>query len=206
MLFWPLVICYLVYGIVKVPGTLWMGIRQQTAAGYAQCLTDSLSLEADFYAAAAMALISGMLLFGYLFKAESANMMHALPVTRTELFFTNVISGFFFMFVPQILVFLVTMLVSLSHRITQVQYIGIWLLSVMGVSFFLYADGFCGVWAAFAGTAAGVCVAWFTAAVLCPKFSKAWANFSKACANSGASIVMLIVFISKTPFLKWPHR
>ena len=43
------------------------------------------------------------------------------------------------MFVPQILVFLVTMLVSLSHRITQVQYIGIWLLSVMGVSFFLYA-------------------------------------------------------------------
>lgn len=139
MLFWPLVICYLVYGIVKVPGTLWMGIRQQTAAGYAQCLTDSLSLEADFYAAAAMALISGMLLFGYLFKAESANMMHALPVTRTELFFTNVISGFFFMFVPQILVFLVTMLVSLSHRITQVQYIGIWLLSVMGVSFFLYA-------------------------------------------------------------------
>ena len=139
MLYWPLVVCYLVYGIVKVPGTLWMGIRQQASAGYAECLTGSLNLESDFYAAAVMALISGMLLFGYLFKAESANMMHALPVTRTELFFTNVFSGFFFLFVPQILVFLVTMLVSISPRSTQGQYIGIWLLSVMGVSFFLFA-------------------------------------------------------------------
>ncbi len=138
-MYWPLAVCYLIYETIKVPVRLWLGIRQRYLVGDLGCLADSLRLGTDFYAAAVMAIICGMLLFGYLFKAESASMIHALPVTRTELFYTNVLSGLSFMFVPQIFVFLVTTLISLVHGITDVQYIGIWLLSMMGLSFFLFS-------------------------------------------------------------------
>lgn len=138
-LYWPLVVCYLLYETVKVPGSLWLGIRQRSFMNDISCLSDCLDLDADFCAAAIMAILCGMLLFSYLFKAESANMIHALPVTRTELFFTNVLSGLAFLFVPQILIFLITILVSLVNGITAVQFIGIWLLSLMGLSFFLFS-------------------------------------------------------------------
>lgn len=138
-MYWPLVVCYLLYGIVKVPGSLWLGIKQRMYTDDISCLENSLELSEDICVIALMAILCGMLLFGYLFKAESANMIHALPVSRTELFFTNVFSGLAFLFVPQILIFLSTILVCLANGITAVQFVGIWLLSVMGLSFFLFA-------------------------------------------------------------------
>lgn len=138
-MYWPLPVCYLLYGVIKLPASLWLDIRRGTGENNIERLAVCLNLEADIIVAAVMALLCGMLLFSYLFKAESAGMMHMLPVTRTELFGTNVISGLTFMFVPQFLVFLLTMFVSLSNGITQVQFIGMWLLSVFGVSVFWYA-------------------------------------------------------------------
>ena len=141
-LYWPIWVCYLLYGMVKVPGQLWSRLQQQTdmtayAIDYA--LYNSLRLETDVVAIAIMAVVCGMALFGYLFTQKNAYMIHALPVTRGELYVTNMISGLCFLLIPQALVFLVTVVLCLLKGIASVQFLGLWLLSVMGIAFFLYA-------------------------------------------------------------------
>jgi ABC-2 type transport system permease protein len=140
-LYWPIWVCYLLYGLVKVPGRLWFGLQsygEEAGASY-QALADCLNLQIDIVVIAVCAVVCGMAVFGYLFSTRSAYMIHALPVTRRELFFTNVLSGLGFLFVPQVVVFFVTVLLCLSKGITCVQYVGIWLLSVLGISLFLFS-------------------------------------------------------------------
>ena len=141
-LYWPIWVCYLLYGMVKVPGQLWSRLQQQTdMTAYARdyALYNSLRLEVDVAAIAIMAVVCGMALFGYLFTQKNAYMIHALPVTRGELYVTNMISGLCFLLIPQALVFLVTVVLCLLKGIASVQFLGLWFLSVMGIAFFLYA-------------------------------------------------------------------
>lgn len=142
MLYWPIWVCYLIYGITKLGGGLWSGLHQMTKVTEEQKLvvmSNSLSLNLEIWVIAVMVTVTGMALFSYLFSAKSANMIHALPVTRTELFFTNVISGLCMLWIPQIVTFLLSVLVCLTNGIALVQYLGLWLLSVMGISFFLFS-------------------------------------------------------------------
>ena len=140
-LYWPIWVCYLLYGLVKVPGSLWSGLRQHHMTQNLQfsVFADSLSIRLDVWAIAVMVAVTGMALFSYLFSAKSANLIHALPVTRKELYFTNVLSGFTFLFIPQLITFMVTVVVCLANGITQVEYVGLWLVSVMGIGFFLFS-------------------------------------------------------------------
>ncbi len=140
-MYWPIWALYLLYGLIKVPGMLWYFLQNRT-------LTDSVKYEAlgksldpgtDIYVIALVAVICGMTLFGYLFTAKSANMIHALPTTRTELFFTNVFSGLALMVLPQIIVFLVTVVLCLNTGIVWLEYPFLWCLTVMGISFFVFS-------------------------------------------------------------------
>ena len=126
-LYWPIWVCYLLYGMVKVPGQLWSRLQQQTdMTAYARdyALYNSLRLEVDVVAIAIMAVVCGMALFGYLFTQKNAYMIHALPVTRGELYVTNMISGLCFLLIPQALVFLVTVVLCLLKGIASVQFLG----------------------------------------------------------------------------------
>ena len=121
-LYWPIWVCYLLYGMVKVPGQLWSRLQQQTdMTAYARdyALYNSLRLEVDVAAIAIMAVVCGMALFGYLFTQKNAYMIHALPVTRGELYVTNMISGLCFLLIPQALVFLVTVVLCLLQGIVS---------------------------------------------------------------------------------------
>lgn len=141
-LYWPIWLCYLIYGVVKLGGGLWSGLHQIskiTDQRKMVVMSNSLLMQMDIWVIAAVAVVAGMALFGYLFSSKSANMIHALPVTRKELFFTNVISGLSMLWIPQIVTFLLSVIVCLSNGIAWVQYPGIWLLSVMGISFFLFS-------------------------------------------------------------------
>lgn len=141
-LYWPIWVCYLLYGVAKLGGGLWSGLHQMTKITEERKLivmSNSLSLIMDIWVIAVMVTVVGMALFSYLFSSKSANMIHALPVTRTELFFTNVISGLCMLWIPQIVTFLLSVIVCLTNGIALVQYLGIWLLSVMGISFFLFS-------------------------------------------------------------------
>lgn len=141
-LFWPIWVCYLLFGLIKVPGLLWFRLQQAKKLTETVCFTavgTSLRLEADIIAIAIMSVVCGMALFGYLFTQKSAYTIHALPVTRKELYFTNIISGLGFMFVPQFLVFLVTVLLCIGKGISCFEFLGMWLLSVMGIAFFMFS-------------------------------------------------------------------
>ena len=56
-LYWPIWVCYLLYGMVKVPGQLWSRLQQQTdMTAYARdyALYNSLRLEVDVAAIACL--------------------------------------------------------------------------------------------------------------------------------------------------------
>lgn len=137
----PIWVCYLLYGLVKVPGRLWVALQQTklTDAARYEAVGKVITLDMDLLAIAVMAAVCGMALFSYLFTAKTAYVLHALPVTRTELFFTNAASGLTFLFVPQFLVFLVTVLLCLEKGIACVQFLALWLVSVMGMAFYSFS-------------------------------------------------------------------
>lgn len=148
-LFWPIWGAYLLFLLISQPGILWLEYSQnQLDGGLADSVKNAARLMQDNIASleiimnmpllviqtAVMAVITVMAVFHYLCVAKNTNMVHALPVTRTELFGTNVISGLVFMYVPQILSFFLMMAVCLANGMTKVEYIGTFVLLEMGLS------------------------------------------------------------------------
>ena len=85
------------------------------------------------------AVAAALAVFSYLYSAKSANMMHALPVNRLELYVTNYLSGLIFLIVPEIITFFITVLVCLANQFTCIQYLFAALLAQAGVTFFAYS-------------------------------------------------------------------
>lgn len=85
------------------------------------------------------AVIAVMAVFSYLYNTRAVNAMHSFPVTRTELFFTNYLSGLLFLIVPEIVGFLFGILVSAVCGYTSMNYLLVGLLHACGISFILYS-------------------------------------------------------------------
>lgn len=83
--------------------------------------------------------VAVMAVFSYLYQARSANTIHALPVTRKELFFTNYISGLLFLIVPEIIGFLMGILVSAFCGYAYMNHLLAGLLFACGISTALYS-------------------------------------------------------------------
>lgn len=141
--YWPLWVLYLGFLLLIEPVQIW-----QTATN------DWFYLESDsmydviqgvvkdgitpfpiFFFAAIMVLA----VFSYLYSAKNANMIHALPVDRLELFTTNYLSGLCFMLIPEIVAFLAAVLVSLANNITCIQYLFFGVICQIGMTFFAYS-------------------------------------------------------------------
>lgn len=138
ILFWPIWGCFLLYELFQGPLYLWMHFGKMKT-GRLEILLGSINTQQNIIALALAALITGMALFNYLFSPKSANMIHALPVTRLELYGTNLISGFTFLFLPEMISFFLSVLVCLANGVPEVQYLGIWLLACLGMSFFFFS-------------------------------------------------------------------
>ena len=112
--FWPLWIGYLIFMLALGPINLYQrmtmnsyygefGISRQLSA-VASCFNQmTYSGVLFFFATAAV-----MAVFSYLFTAKNANGIHALPVTRLELFCTNFISAFGILSVIDVAVFIIS--------------------------------------------------------------------------------------------------
>lgn len=149
-LFWPVWSCYLVFLLISIPGVLWMHYMKYKQnlvwwegsgenSYQLEMLSEILNFELMLGSICIMAVVTGMLLFHYLCVAKNAYMIHAFPVTRRELFWTNVITGLSFMIVPQILTFLISMVVCLAFGMTHVEYLAIYLLMQIGVDLLMYS-------------------------------------------------------------------
>lgn len=145
-LYWPIWTIYLLALLYVIPGSLWL--RFQYILKWNQEISQSeaygvvgnvLDLQTGLLIVCAMALLTGMAVFHYLFQSRSANMMHAFPVTRGELYVTNLITGLVFLIVPLILTFLLGVMVCLGFGAPHVEYLGIWLLVMIAYAVFMFS-------------------------------------------------------------------
>lgn len=145
-LYWPLWGSYLLVILGLIPGrliyTLYNNKRHypngftpsQSLVALGEALDISWGIVIVFIGAVA----TSMVLFYYLFQARSANMIHALPVTRGELYGTNLITGLLFLLGPQVIAFFVSMLVLLGHNVTCVEYFAEFMLLLGGITVLAY--------------------------------------------------------------------
>ncbi len=146
-LYWPVWTVYLLALLLLVPGRLWVCLhnmeryynKELTWNDGLEAIYQSIDIRETIIAVLVMAVVTGMALYNYLYVAKSANMIHALPVTRGELFGTNVIAGLLFMLIPEVIAFFGGVMVCLSFGMTCVEYLGLWLLVMLEVSVFAYA-------------------------------------------------------------------
>ncbi|MCM1106199.1 MAG: hypothetical protein NC355_04565 [Blautia sp.] len=144
-LFWPIWAGFLLIELLKGPGCLWVQLHRPGAEPL-EALYESVALDAEIPFLAVVSALTAMALFHYLFSAKSANLLHALPVTRRELYVTNLLSGFTFLFVPLVLSFFFSVLICLACGVAEVQYLFMWLLVSLGICFFFFAEAvFCGM-------------------------------------------------------------
>lgn len=83
-------------------------------------------------------LLAAMAVFSYLYNARSAGLMHTLPIKREGLFLTNYLSGLAFLFLPHLVVALLTALAEAAAGIFNGYALGLWLLIQCGSTFFFY--------------------------------------------------------------------
>ncbi len=132
-LYWPIWGIYTFVLMCMVPVNLWVNyndnyrINPLTDVNKLEYLLSSIALQPYVLIIAAMAIFTGIAIYHYLYNSRSANMIHALPVDRRELFGTNVITGIVFLVVPQILTFVAGVLVCLASGSTRVEYLFYWL-------------------------------------------------------------------------------
>ena len=147
--FWPIWAVYLTYLFFSMTVRMFLNTRNymkiqplDNSAPSAtnrlttmlECISGNLEPYVIFFAA----LVAAIAVFSYLFSTRSCHMVHALPVKRSELFVTNYISGFMFLLIPQVITFLLNLLVCILNNITSVEYLLYWLLYTMGISFLFY--------------------------------------------------------------------
>ncbi len=145
-LYWPIWTLFTVVLLVQGPLSMWCGYRSAQyyyGAKWKKFELDNMSpvisMRITIILIFIMAIITGMALFSYLYNSRACNMIHAMPVTRKQLFNTNVVTGLLFLWIPLIIKYAVSLLVCISYGTTQVSYIGIWLTASLGISFFVYS-------------------------------------------------------------------
>ncbi len=87
----------------------------------------------------AYAAICAMALYSYMYSSKSAGMFHALPMTRETMFITNYLSGLAYMFIPNLLIALITVPVGAFRGDLDMVSLIIWLCVVCGTEFFFFS-------------------------------------------------------------------
>ncbi len=147
--FWPIWLSYTLMCLWVLPIYTWLQIKTLTLAeGTTQAermeellrsAVGSLHLAILPFPVFVFGAASGIAVFSYLYQARSANMVHALPVSRKELFLTNYCSGLLFLLAPQFLAFCVAVFVWFGSGVTRLEYLLRWLGLVAGEAFFAYS-------------------------------------------------------------------
>lgn len=141
-LYWPIWTLYTIVLLLNGPFSMWSRFKSAEfiyGTNWHKYMLDimspAISMEADMIFIFVMALVTGMAMFSYLYNSRACNMIHAMPVTRRQLFSTNVLTGLLFMWIPQIVKYIMSFVICISYGNTKVVHIGINLLATMGISF-----------------------------------------------------------------------
>ena len=142
--FWPLWGVYFVGWLITLPlSGLTMWRLDRTRFGYvndfafnyvAQTVRGSTALIFAIFG-----VLAAMAVFSHLYNARSANLFGSLPIRREGLFLTHYLAGLAFLIVPNIVIFLLTMLVEVGGDAVCWTGLLFWLAVSCGESFFFYS-------------------------------------------------------------------
>ena len=143
--FWPLWALYLVIWIFVMPIMINKEISYYNSS--AEQLAGSI-YECAIYGGTIMSFIfcifNAMAVYSYMYSAKSAGFIHSLPIKREGLFVSDYLSGLGFTVLPNIVVFLISMLVVGVRGIPLTGELFAWLaiVTMLNVFFFSFAT-FC---------------------------------------------------------------
>lgn len=147
-LYWPIWGIYTLVLFISQPIALWfinnMDYWNVGAGGYrddAQLrdLMDLLGFMPCVVIIAIGAVFTGMALFSYMYNHKSANMIHSLPVDRTQLYGTALISGWAFLIVPLFATAVFTTILCIIYTIPGIAYVWGWFLVVAVTAFVAFS-------------------------------------------------------------------
>lgn len=141
--FWPFAVLYGLYLLMVHPMLLYVDITNQlrsySDAKVWEIVGDHFLGMTEPISVFMAAIVIAIAVFSYLYQGRSANMMHAFPVTRTELFVTNYLSGLTLMLIPQLLAAFATNLVILGKANSMIWAVWAWFGITFGESIFFYS-------------------------------------------------------------------
>ena len=136
-LYWPIWVIYTVLCLIFQPIMLWFSfsVGSMMSGGYTteqrlQDLDYCVRFESYVVIIAFAALVTGMALYSYMYNQKSANMIHSLPVDRTQLLGTTLISGWAFLIVPLFVTAVITSMLCIAYEVPGVSYVWIWFFCV----------------------------------------------------------------------------
>lgn len=139
--FWPLWAVNLVIWLFALPfnGMMQLGDEPgNSIARFARNVGVEISPVGLIFALLA-GLVVAMAVCSHLYNHRSANFMGALPVRREGLFFSTYLAGLTMLVVPNVVVFLLTLLVEAVGGAVIVQPLLFWLAALSGMEFFFYS-------------------------------------------------------------------
>jgi len=144
--FWPIWVIYMAGLFFMLPMSL---ISESHWYGPEELFTGAEDvLRTATQAAPAVGLFFGvvaaMALFSYLMTPRSCQMLHALPIRREGIFLTNWLSALWFCLVPNLVIFLVTLLTGLALGVNLALHLLVWLAVETACCMFFFSFGvFC---------------------------------------------------------------
>lgn len=144
-LYWPIWGIYTLISVVMQPGLLWLF---NNMSYFSNNYNDEMQFRdlmktVGFYGYVILiafgALFAGMALYSYMYNTKSANMIHALPVDRTQLYGTALISGWAFLIAPLFVTALLSSLLCIIYTIPGIGYVWLWFLNVTALAFIAFS-------------------------------------------------------------------
>ena len=147
--YWPLLFLYVAVWVVILPMQILSASRE--CDGVAEGIMTVLQLRQhnviirSIPASVVMSLLFGcfaaMAVWSYLMSGRTVGLMHALPVTRTQAFFSHVLSALGALTAGNVLIFLLTALCSAGFSYVDWAALGTWLLLTELMVLFFFALG-----------------------------------------------------------------
>lgn len=143
--YWPLLFLYTAVWVMILPLQLLKVSRWETGAVLVRAALHN-TIHDTLYASIIMGLLFGcltaMAVWSYLMTPRTIGLMHALPVNRTQQFFSHAISGIGMLTAGNVLVFLLSVGSCAARGYVDWAMLGAWLLltELMGLFFFALAS------------------------------------------------------------------
>ena len=147
--FWPLWGAYLVIWLIALPlnGVMLLRMDAYDLNGYgggyvrdfAYNRVPQTAEEFGLTMAVVFGVLCAMAVFSHLYNPRPANFFGALPVRREGLFLTHYLAGLAFLIVPNLVIFLLCLLVEAAGGCVVWARLGFWVAAICGEGFFFYS-------------------------------------------------------------------